>query len=114
MHISLAGERKMRISWMTKSKSTEAIVDYGLSPGAYTARATGKTSTYRYIIYKSSAIHEVVIGPLEPNTIYHYRCGGATASSREFNFKTPPSQFPIKFAVAGMSILKKKLINLLL
>ena len=43
-------------------------------------------------------IHHVVIGPLEDNTVYFYRCGG---KGPEFQLKTPPNQFPIVFAVAG-------------
>jgi hypothetical protein len=99
VHISSVGEDKMRISWIT-DRSTPATVDYGTSPGVYSLSATGSTSSYSYVMYKSGEIHEVVIGPLNPNSVYYYRCG--SNPSREFSFKTPPAQFPIKFAVAGM------------
>ncbi|KAF5473837.1 hypothetical protein F2P56_005792 [Juglans regia] len=99
VHISLVGEDKMRISWITES-STPATVEYGTSPTKYESSANGTTSSYRYsIVYKSGEIHDVVIGPLKPNTLYYYRCG--PASGRDFTFKTPPAQFPIKFAVVG-------------
>ncbi|XP_062168219.1 probable purple acid phosphatase 20 isoform X2 [Alnus glutinosa] len=98
VHISSVGEDKMRISWITDS-STPATVDYGTSPGVYSLSATGSTSSYSYLMYKSGEIHEVVIGPLNPNSVYYYRCG--SNPSREFSFKTPPAQFPIKFAVVG-------------
>jgi len=89
----------MRISWITRG-SAPPTVDYGKSPGTSQNSATGSTTTYKYALYKSGQIHEAVIGPLEPNTVYYYRC--SSDSAREFSFKTPPTQFPIKFAVAGM------------
>ncbi|KAL5545876.1 hypothetical protein UlMin_005563 [Ulmus minor] len=97
VHISLVGEDKMRISWIT-SDSAPATVEYGTAPGAYANSATGSTTSYHYVTYESGSIHDVVISPLKPNTQYYYRCG---SNSQEFSFKTPPSVFPIKFAVAG-------------
>ncbi|KAK8600473.1 hypothetical protein V6N13_059748 [Hibiscus sabdariffa] len=98
VHISVAGPDKMRISWITQS-SAPAVVDYGTSPKAYTSSVTGTSSSYRYLLYKSGQIHDVVIGPLNPNTVYYYRC--SSDSTREFSFKTAPAQLPIKFAVVG-------------
>ncbi|KAJ1394498.1 Purple acid phosphatase-like, N-terminal [Sesbania bispinosa] len=97
VHISQVGQDKMRISWITESPSP-ATVEYGPSPSANNFSATGTTSSYHYIAYESGEIHDVVIGPLKPNTTYYYRLG---YSVQQFNFKTPPSQFPIKFAVVG-------------
>ncbi|PON42462.1 Acid phosphatase [Parasponia andersonii] len=97
VHISLVGEDKMRISWITKD-SAPATVDYGLSPGVNGYSSSGTTSSYHYLMYESGSIHDVVIGPLKPNTVYYYRCG---VSSPEFSLKTPPAGFPIKFSVAG-------------
>lgn len=99
VHISLVGVDKMRVSWITESSSSPAQVDYGLSPGSYGYTDSGTTSSYEYLTYESGAIHDVVIGPLKPNTTYYYRCG--LASSPEFSFQTPPVQFPIKFVVVG-------------
>ncbi|RDX60611.1 putative purple acid phosphatase 20, partial [Mucuna pruriens] len=99
VHISQVGRNKMRISWITDS-STPAKVTYGPSPSANAFSATGNTSSYRYLLYKSGEIHDVVIGPLNPNTLYYYRLGDPP-SSQTYNFKTPPSQFPINFAVVG-------------
>ncbi len=99
VHISSVGEDKMRISWITES-STPATVEYGTSPGVYGSSVSGSTSSYKYMLYKSGEIHDVVIGPLTPNTLYYYRCG--SNSAREFSFKTPPAQLPIEFAVVGM------------
>ncbi|KAL8526331.1 hypothetical protein ACS0TY_015520 [Phlomoides rotata] len=99
VHISLSGENHMRISWIT-SDSTPPIVYYGTTPGANgTTSSTGSTDTYKFVTYLSGEIHNVVIGPLNPNTQYYYRCG--STSSPEFTFKTPPSSFPINFAVSG-------------
>lgn len=94
----MVGEDKMRISWITDSPAP-ATVDYGTSPGVYGNSSIGTTSDYRYLIYKSGLIHDVVIGPLKANTVYYYRC--SSNSAHEFSFKTPPAQFPIKFAIAG-------------
>ncbi|XP_061336384.1 probable purple acid phosphatase 20 [Gastrolobium bilobum] len=98
VHISQVGQDKMRISWITDSPSS-AKVEYGPSPSANQFSATGTTTSYQYIAYESGEIHDVVIGPLNPNTVYYYRLGDSPAQS--YNFKTPPSQFPIKFAVVG-------------
>ncbi|XP_030494692.2 probable purple acid phosphatase 20 [Cannabis sativa] len=101
VHISLVGEDQMRVSWITKGSDSEARVDYGVSPGVYGFTKTGTTSSYRYVTYESGSIHDVVIGPLTPNTLYYYRCGGASSPSAELTLKTPPAAFPIKFALAG-------------
>ncbi|KAF3787305.1 putative purple acid phosphatase 20 [Nymphaea thermarum] len=98
VHISLVGRDGMRISWITNDDSL-ALVEYGTSPWAFDRSATGDTSTYRYFLYKSGQIHNVVIGPLDPDTIYYYRCGGAP--NKMYSLKTPPAQLPIKFAVSG-------------
>ena len=97
----MAGEDKMRVTWITKDL-TPAVVDYGTASGRYTNSSSGVTSTYRYLIYKSGHIHDVVIGPLTPNTVYYYRC--SSNSAHEYRFKTPPAQFPIKFVITGMCI----------
>lgn len=88
----------MRISWITVG-SAPATVDYGTSPGSYDCSATGQTSSYGYLFYHSGLIHDVVVGPLRPNTVYYYRCG--RYPDREFSFKTPPSSLPVKFVVVG-------------
>lgn len=91
----------MRISWITEDPSPPTV-QYGTSSGSYGFSATGTTTSYRYVTYKSGEIHDVVIGPLKPSTLYYYRCGGSESeSSPEFSFKTPPAHFPIKFAVVG-------------
>lgn len=95
----MVGEDKMRISWITNDP-TPATINYGTSPEKYGFSATGTTNSYRYLIYESGQIHDVVIGPLLPNTVYYYRCG--SDPSPEFSFKTPPSSFPIKFSVIGI------------
>ncbi|XVF77503.1 hypothetical protein PTKIN_Ptkin14bG0049600 [Pterospermum kingtungense] len=88
----------MRISWITDDKSAPSIVEYGMSPGQYSSSAEGETTSYSYIFYSSGKIHHTVIGPLEHDTVYFYRCGG---QGPEFQLKTPPAQFPVTFAVAG-------------
>ncbi|OVA03580.1 Phosphoesterase domain [Macleaya cordata] len=98
VHISLVGSDHMRISWITNDKSVPSMVEYGKVPGKYNASATGEHTSYRYFFYSSGKIHHVKIGPLDPNTIYYYRCGGV---GDEFTFKTTPSKFPIQFALAG-------------
>ncbi|XP_031270846.1 probable purple acid phosphatase 20 [Pistacia vera] len=97
VHISLVGEDKIRVSWITKSESA-ATLKYGTSPGDYPFSANGDMTSYRYMLYKSGQIHDVVIGPLKPNTTYYYQCG---SSDTEFTVETPPSELPIKFVVVG-------------
>ncbi|KAF6162115.1 hypothetical protein GIB67_008244 [Kingdonia uniflora] len=98
VHISLVGANKMRISWITEDK-TPAKVEYGTSSGVYNFSATGSTNSYKYLLYKSGEIHNVVIGPLNPQTVYYYCCGSNRV--REFSFRTPSSQLPIKLAMVG-------------
>ena len=101
VHISVVGSDHMRVSWVTDDRDRRrapSVVEYGTSPGNYTASATGDHTTYRYFFYKSGAIHHVTIGPLEPSTTYYYRCG---RSGDEFTLRTPPSTLPIEFVVVG-------------
>ncbi|KAJ6797494.1 purple acid phosphatase 18-like [Iris pallida] len=98
VHISLAGEKHIRISWITDNESSPSIVEYGISPGEYTSSSQGERTSYSYLLYSSGNIHHVVIGPLYDSTIYFYRLGG---QGPEFHLKTPPSQFPVTFTVAG-------------
>ncbi|WCJ32906.1 purple acid phosphatase 18 [Euphorbia peplus] len=98
VHISLAGDNHMRISWITDDKNAFSTVEYGTSPGKYTAMSQGESTSYSYLLYSSGKIHHIVVGPLKPGTVYFYRCGG---QGPEFQFKTPPAKLPISFAVAG-------------
>ncbi|KAF1866831.1 hypothetical protein Lal_00018217 [Lupinus albus] len=87
----------MRISWVTIIP-TPATVRYGLTPSADSFNVTGVTNSYRYLLYYSGPLHNVVVGPLNPNTVYYYRLGD---SHKVYTLKTPPSKFPIKFALVG-------------
>ncbi|GER39254.1 purple acid phosphatase [Striga asiatica] len=98
VHISLAGAKHMRITWVTSDKHAPTIVEYGTSPKNYRWTAQGQYTSYSYLLYSSGKIHHTVIGPLEDNTLYFYRCGG---EGPEFQLKTPPAEFPVTFAVAG-------------
>ncbi|KAF1862398.1 hypothetical protein Lal_00026930 [Lupinus albus] len=97
VRISQVGQDRMRISWFT-DYSTPATVQYGLTPSADSSTANGVTDSYRYMFYRSGEVHNVVIGPLNPNTVYYYRMGD---SPTVYTMKTPPSDYPIKFAVVG-------------
>ncbi|CAA0836965.1 Purple acid phosphatase 18 [Striga hermonthica] len=98
VHISLAGAKHMRITWVTSDKHAPTIVEYGTSPNNYRWTAQGQYTSYSYFLYSSGKIHHTVIGPLEDDTLYFYRCGG---EGPEFQLKTPPAKFPVTFAVAG-------------
>ncbi|XP_047322788.1 purple acid phosphatase 18-like [Impatiens glandulifera] len=98
VHISLAGDRHMRVTWVTNGAHASSIVEYGTSPGKYISIAEGESTSYSYLFYRSGKIHHTVIGPLNHDTLYYYRCG---SEGPEFQLKTPPSEFPITFAVAG-------------
>ncbi|XP_031404992.1 purple acid phosphatase 18 [Punica granatum] len=98
VHISLAGDKHVRVSWVTDDKDSPSYVEYGMSPGKYEHTTQGESTSYSYLLYSSGKIHHVVIGPLEDGTVYYYRCGGG---GPEFQLKTPPAQLPVNFAVAG-------------
>ncbi|KAL3754135.1 hypothetical protein ACJRO7_001393 [Eucalyptus globulus] len=98
VHISLAGNNYMRVTWITDDHKVPSTVEYGTAPGQYNTAARGEQTSYTYFFYSSGKIHHVKIGPLEPATTYYYRCGGV---GPEFSFKMPPSTFPIEFVVVG-------------
>lgn len=97
----------MRVSWITEDKETETMVEYGTKAGEYSEKTMGEHTSYQYFFYNSGKIHNAVIGPLEPNTTYFYRCGGL---GPEFSFKTPPSKFPIEFVIVGKFLLLQGLV----
>jgi hypothetical protein len=98
VHVSLVGANHMRVSWVTDAKHGHSVVDYGRASGNYSSSATGEHTSYRYFLYSSGKIHHVTIGPLDPDTVYYYRCGMV---GDEFVLKTPPAALPIELAVAG-------------
>ncbi|CAA3021661.1 purple acid phosphatase 18-like [Olea europaea subsp. europaea] len=98
VHVSFAGDKHIRVTWVTNDESSPSIVEYGISPKNYSFKAQGESTSYSYFLYSSGKIHHTVIGPLEDDTLYFYRCG---EEDPEFQLKTPPSQFPITFAIAG-------------
>ncbi|GER54228.1 purple acid phosphatase [Striga asiatica] len=98
VHVSLAGKDHIRVSWITTDKKVPSVVDYGTLPEKLDGSASGESTSYSYFLYRSGKIHHVKIGPLEPGTIYYYRCGGY---GPELSFRTPPADFPVEFAVAG-------------
>ncbi|KAI3985080.1 hypothetical protein MKX01_027166 [Papaver californicum] len=89
----------MRITWITNDYGTPSKVEYGTMEETHNLSAIGRVYSYKYLMYQSGEIHDVVIGPLTPDTVYYYPCG--SNSDRVFSFKTPPAQFPIKYVVAG-------------
>ncbi|KAJ7553476.1 hypothetical protein O6H91_06G099700 [Diphasiastrum complanatum] len=101
VHVTLAGPNRMKVSWMTMSFNSPSTVEYGVASGVYDSAATGVATSYTYFLYKSGEFHHVILGPLNDNTTYYYRCGGI---GPEFSFKTPPPagpHVPITFAVVG-------------
>uniref|UniRef100_A0A0D9XWY6 Purple acid phosphatase n=1 Tax=Leersia perrieri TaxID=77586 RepID=A0A0D9XWY6_9ORYZ len=99
VHISAVGSDKMRISWIT-TDDAPATVEYGTVSGEYPFSSTGTTTTYTYLLYHSGKIHDAIIGPLQPNTTYFYRCSNHTTGD-ELSLRTPPSTLPFRFVVVG-------------
>lgn len=98
VHISLSGKNHIRVSWVTENEETLSLVEYGTSSKNYDVSATGHSTSYRFLLYESGTIHHVKIGPLLSKTTYYYRCGG---QGPELSLVTPPSQYPIEFAIVG-------------
>ncbi|KAJ4819468.1 Purple acid phosphatase [Rhynchospora pubera] len=98
VHVSAVGANHMNVAYITIDSSIPSKVEYGKVSSKYNAVATGDSSQYTYFDYTSGKIHNVKIGPLEPDTLYYYRCGGV---GNEFSFKTAPASLPIVFAVVG-------------
>ncbi|XP_020581511.1 probable purple acid phosphatase 20 [Phalaenopsis equestris] len=95
----MVGSNRVRVTWLTEDDAP-ATVDYGSKQGNYGESSTGSSSSYTFsALYTSGNIHEAVIGPLDPDTVYYYTCSGNP--TREFSFKTPPASLPITFAVVG-------------
>ncbi|CAN1134141.1 Purple acid phosphatase 22 [Linum perenne] len=98
VRVSIAGSGHIRVSWITDDQTVPSTVDYGTEPGVYVDKVVGHRSSYQYLTYSSGSIHHVRIGPLEPDTVYYYRCGGRCP---EFSFKSAPAGFPVEIAVVG-------------
>ncbi|KNA15165.1 hypothetical protein SOVF_100710, partial [Spinacia oleracea] len=98
VHISLAGQGYMRISWITSYKMATSVVEFGSKSGSYNEYIVGDSFSYHYYSYVSGKIHYVTIGPLTPDTTYYYRCGG---SGSEYSFRTAPAAFPAEFVLVG-------------
>ncbi|CAI0423668.1 unnamed protein product [Linum tenue] len=67
VHVSLAGEDHVRVTWITDDKHVSSVVEYGTTEagpaGKYEATASGEHTKYRYFLYTSGTIHHVRIGP---------------------------------------------------
>lgn len=98
VHISLAGDGYIRISWVTTYKMAISVVEYGTKCGKYEEYTSGDNFGYHYYSYTSGKIHYVTIGPLKSNTTYYYRVGG---SGPEYSLRTPPAAFPAEFVIVG-------------
>ncbi|RWW72301.1 hypothetical protein BHE74_00019902 [Ensete ventricosum] len=98
VHVSAVAADHMRVSWITDDRHVPSLVEYGKVSREYDSAATGEHTSYIYFFYTSGKIHHVKIGPLEPDTVYYYRCGGI---DQELSFKTPPAALPVEFAVIG-------------
>ncbi|KAL6650651.1 hypothetical protein ACP70R_009576 [Stipagrostis hirtigluma subsp. patula] len=98
VHVSVVGAKHMRVSWVTDDKHVRSVVEYGRASGNYTMSGAGDHTSYRYFLYSSGKIHHVTIGPLDPSTVYYYRCGMA---GDEFSLRTPPAALPIELALVG-------------
>lgn len=102
VHVSLAGPKHMKVSWMAYDSNVTSTVEYGTEAGNLGEISTmGVTKTYRFLWYSSGWMHHVVLGPLRDSTTYFYRCGGF---GPVLNFTTPPPPGPnvsVKFAVVG-------------
>ncbi|XP_074312079.1 purple acid phosphatase 22-like [Silene latifolia] len=98
VHISLAGDGYVRVSYVTTYTMATSVVEYGTKSGKYNEFALGDNFNYHYYSYVSGKVHYVTIGPLTAGTTYYYRCGG---SGTEYSFRTPPASFPVEFAIVG-------------
>lgn len=77
----------INIAW-TSFSDPEATVEYGIKPGVYDLKATGKTDTIDETLGTTS---EVELRGLQPATTYYYRVGGDKGGfSDEYSFTTGP------------------------
>ncbi|KAK4404153.1 Purple acid phosphatase 15 [Sesamum angolense] len=95
-------------------QSVASVVHYGKLRFPMSHKATGESLIYSQLYpfeglrnYTSGIIHHVRLTALEPNTIYHYRCGDPSipAMSEIYYFKTmpisTPKSYPSRIAVVG-------------
>ncbi|PIN14696.1 Purple acid phosphatase [Handroanthus impetiginosus] len=95
-------------------KTVASVVHYGKLRFPMVHKATGQSLVYNQLYpfeglqnYTSGIIHHVHLTGLEPNTLYHYRCGDPSipAMSKIYSFKTmpisTPKSYPGRIAVIG-------------
>lgn len=75
----------MTVSWWTSSGDTDSTVHYGMSPGELQLVETGIARAVG-----TGFIHDVTLADLDPNTTYHYTCGGRSGNSSTYQFTTAP------------------------
>ncbi|KAJ6966668.1 purple acid phosphatase 18 [Populus alba x Populus x berolinensis] len=98
VHISLAGDKHMRVSWVSNDKSTLPMVEYGTF--LEDTATSLKERALRIVIYFIALERYTTqsLGRWKITRFIYYRCGGG---GPEYKLKTPPAQFPVMFAVAG-------------
>jgi MYXO-CTERM domain-containing protein len=95
----------MGVAWTTLSGPAETTVEYGTAKGSYTKKAKGKATNVSATL---GTVSEVTLTGLAPDTVYHYRVGGAAGGfSGEYSFRTAPAPSEqcgtLRFAVFGDS-----------
>ena len=83
-YLQLATPTSIYIKWETDIAVTGSV-DWGLSEKLGQSKPASLQTGFG-----SSAIHQVQLTNLTPNTIYHYQVKAGNSSSKVHQFKTPP------------------------
>lgn len=102
IHISLAGDSGLRVTWFSQDELTQPGCIYGISPDTLTSTSQATSEIY---LPSYGVHHKALLSNLQQGSEYYYSCGDLGVDMSEvYSFHTPPkidNIEPLRFAIFG-------------